>query len=168
MTRHDSEHFKSPQMWSSWWRFNQRAAGTVWHADGSVWGGTCDSTANTCITIPWYVITLPCKRISSNLHPIWMAECSSKHNRGVSEVFYEVARVSLTTRPKGQSGGSRSCIVMWRLRCCILYHLLTPASYSFSNRIYLRIHSQTSHLCTDPCRRYYRHLKRILHSTVIN
>ncbi|KAH9975865.1 P-loop containing nucleoside triphosphate hydrolase protein [Lactifluus volemus] len=40
-------------------------------------------------------------------------ECSSKHNRGVSEVFYETARVSLTTRAKGQSGGSsRSCIVM--------------------------------------------------------
>ncbi|KAI0305951.1 small GTPase superfamily [Multifurca ochricompacta] len=41
-------------------------------------------------------------------------ECSSKHNRGVSEVFYEVARVSLTTRAKGQSGGGGpgSCIVM--------------------------------------------------------
>ncbi|KAF8498703.1 ras family-domain-containing protein [Russula emetica] len=41
-------------------------------------------------------------------------ECSSKHNRGVKEVFYEVARVSLTTRARGQSGGGRrpNCIVM--------------------------------------------------------
>ncbi|KAG9312893.1 small GTPase superfamily [Chiua virens] len=36
-------------------------------------------------------------------------ECSSKHNRGVSEVFYEAARVSLSTRAKGPGGG---CIVM--------------------------------------------------------
>ncbi|KAI0033679.1 small GTPase Rho3/GTP-binding protein Rho3 [Vararia minispora EC-137] len=35
-------------------------------------------------------------------------ECSSKHNRGVSEVFYEAARVSLGTRAKSSSG----CIVM--------------------------------------------------------
>ncbi|KAI6001033.1 P-loop containing nucleoside triphosphate hydrolase protein [Pisolithus orientalis] len=28
-------------------------------------------------------------------------ECSSKHNRGVSEVFHEAARLSLSTRPKG-------------------------------------------------------------------
>ncbi|KAI5989380.1 P-loop containing nucleoside triphosphate hydrolase protein [Pisolithus albus] len=31
-------------------------------------------------------------------------ECSSKHNRGVSEVFYEAARLSLTTRPKSAWG----------------------------------------------------------------
>ncbi|KDQ61621.1 hypothetical protein JAAARDRAFT_31097 [Jaapia argillacea MUCL 33604] len=36
-------------------------------------------------------------------------ECSSKHNRGVTEVFYEAARVSLSTRPKGAGGGS--CII---------------------------------------------------------
>jgi Rho family protein len=43
-----------------------------------------------------------------------VVECSSKHNRGVKEVFYEVARVSLTTRARGQSGGGgpRSCVVM--------------------------------------------------------
>jgi len=35
-------------------------------------------------------------------------ECSSKHNRGVTEVFYEAARVSLSTRPKGSEG----CVVM--------------------------------------------------------
>ncbi|KAJ7035631.1 P-loop containing nucleoside triphosphate hydrolase protein [Mycena alexandri] len=35
-------------------------------------------------------------------------ECSSKHNRGVAEVFYEAARVSLSTRPKGPDG----CVVM--------------------------------------------------------
>ncbi|KAI0065621.1 hypothetical protein BV25DRAFT_1868822 [Artomyces pyxidatus] len=42
-------------------------------------------------------------------------ECSSKHNRGVSEVFYEAARVSLTTRAKGPGGGpggGGGCIVM--------------------------------------------------------
>ncbi|KAJ6625004.1 P-loop containing nucleoside triphosphate hydrolase protein [Mycena sp. CBHHK59/15] len=36
-------------------------------------------------------------------------ECSSKHNRGVAEVFYEAARVSLSTRPKGPGDG---CVVM--------------------------------------------------------
>ncbi|KAH9967342.1 ras family-domain-containing protein [Russula dissimulans] len=41
-------------------------------------------------------------------------ECSSKHNRGVKEVFYEVARVSLTTRARGQSAvrGPGGCVVM--------------------------------------------------------
>ena len=42
-------------------------------------------------------------------------ECSSKHNRGVAEVFYEAARVSLSTRAKGSgaygsSGGG--CVVV--------------------------------------------------------
>jgi len=37
-------------------------------------------------------------------------ECSSKHNRGVTEVFYEAARVSLSTRAKGSGGAG--CIVM--------------------------------------------------------
>ena len=50
--------------------------------------------------------------LSPDVHVNRPTECSSKHNRGVSEVFYEVARVSLTTRAKGQSGGGRGCIVM--------------------------------------------------------
>ena len=37
-----------------------------------------------------------------------LLECSAKHNRGVSEVFYEAARVSLATKGK-DSGG---CIIM--------------------------------------------------------
>ncbi|TFK26172.1 GTP-binding protein Rho3 [Coprinopsis marcescibilis] len=36
-------------------------------------------------------------------------ECSSKHNRGVAEVFHEAARVSLGTRPRGRS---ESCMLM--------------------------------------------------------
>ncbi|KAJ7065189.1 GTP-binding protein Rho3 [Mycena amicta] len=36
-------------------------------------------------------------------------ECSSKHNRGVTEVFYEAARVSLSTRPKVSGDG---CTIM--------------------------------------------------------
>ncbi|KAF5355305.1 hypothetical protein D9758_005982 [Tetrapyrgos nigripes] len=36
-------------------------------------------------------------------------ECSSKHNRGVTEVFYEAARVSLSTRAKGSGD---SCVLM--------------------------------------------------------
>ncbi|KAG6890291.1 hypothetical protein C0995_009497 [Termitomyces sp. Mi166 len=37
-------------------------------------------------------------------------ECSSKHNRGVTEVFYEAARVALSTRTRnGRDGG---CIAM--------------------------------------------------------
>ncbi|KIK61559.1 hypothetical protein GYMLUDRAFT_42561 [Collybiopsis luxurians FD-317 M1] len=35
-------------------------------------------------------------------------ECSSKHNRGVTEVFYEVARVASNLR----AGGSEGCVVM--------------------------------------------------------
>ncbi|KAF5328224.1 hypothetical protein D9619_013441 [Psilocybe cf. subviscida] len=37
-------------------------------------------------------------------------ECSSKHNRGVTEVFYEAARASLSTRAKGSGEGG--CVVM--------------------------------------------------------
>lgn len=36
-------------------------------------------------------------------------ECSSKHNRGVSEVFHEAARVSLGQTPRGRSS---SCLIM--------------------------------------------------------
>ncbi|KAI0791608.1 P-loop containing nucleoside triphosphate hydrolase protein [Irpex lacteus] len=44
-------------------------------------------------------------------------ECSSKHNRGVNEVFYEAARVSLTTKAKGagaygsRGGDGSSCVI---------------------------------------------------------
>jgi len=36
-------------------------------------------------------------------------ECSAKHNRGVTEVFYEAARVSISARAKGSSGGCIIC-----------------------------------------------------------
>ena len=39
-----------------------------------------------------------------------LTECSSKHNRGVTEVFYEAARVSLSSRAKGSSDGG--CVLM--------------------------------------------------------
>jgi len=39
-------------------------------------------------------------------------ECSSKHNRGVNEVFYEAARVSLSTRAKGSGPSGANCILM--------------------------------------------------------
>jgi Rho family protein len=39
-----------------------------------------------------------------------LVECSSKHNRGVTEVFYEAARASMGTRPKGPGDGG--CVVM--------------------------------------------------------
>jgi len=39
-------------------------------------------------------------------------ECSAKHNRGVSEVFFEAARVSLSARAKGGYGGSDRCTTM--------------------------------------------------------
>lgn len=42
-------------------------------------------------------------------------ECSAKHNRGVTEVFNEAARVSLKARAKGEDGyGAKKdhCIVM--------------------------------------------------------
>lgn len=40
-----------------------------------------------------------------------LIECSSKHNRGVTEVFYEAARVSLGTKAK--SSGGDACLLMW-------------------------------------------------------
>ncbi|KAJ1306860.1 hypothetical protein OPQ81_007845 [Rhizoctonia solani] len=41
-------------------------------------------------------------------------ECSSKYNRGVTEVFNESARVSISTRPKAhnKSSSSSGCVVM--------------------------------------------------------
>ncbi|KAF7309569.1 GTP-binding protein Rho3 [Mycena indigotica] len=54
-----------------------------------------------------YLGTPPFFLPSPQLIPL--SECSSKHNRGVSEVFYEAARVSLATRPKASGEG---CTVM--------------------------------------------------------
>jgi len=39
-------------------------------------------------------------------------ECSSKHNRGVNEVFYEAARVSLSTRAKGSGYNKGNCVII--------------------------------------------------------
>jgi len=43
-------------------------------------------------------------------------ECSAKHNRGVNEVFYEAARVSVTSRPRGGGGrdddDEKGCVIM--------------------------------------------------------
>ena len=39
-----------------------------------------------------------------------LLECSAKHNRGVTEVFYEAARVSISARAKG-SGGGGCCVI---------------------------------------------------------
>ncbi|KZO92896.1 hypothetical protein CALVIDRAFT_503745 [Calocera viscosa TUFC12733] len=37
-------------------------------------------------------------------------ECSAKHGRGVNEVFFEAARVSISTTAKGSGGGK--CVIM--------------------------------------------------------
>jgi len=37
-------------------------------------------------------------------------ECSAKHGRGVNEVFYEAARVSIASSAKGSGGGK--CVIM--------------------------------------------------------
>lgn len=39
-------------------------------------------------------------------------ECSSKHNRGVNEVFYEAARVSLSTKAKGSGYNKGGCVIV--------------------------------------------------------
>jgi len=41
-------------------------------------------------------------------------ECSSKHNRGVEQVFYEAARCSISARKKGAGGiaGGEKCLIM--------------------------------------------------------
>jgi hypothetical protein len=61
-------------------------------------------------------------RVSSlpvSLYPnvsVSLLECSAKHNRGVNEVFYEAARVSIGASAKGAGGYGSSekggCIVM--------------------------------------------------------
>lgn len=40
------------------------------------------------------------------------AECSAKRNRGVNEAFTEAARVALSVKGAGTSGGGRKCSVM--------------------------------------------------------
>ena len=52
--------------------------------------------------------------LTMQLDPRCYTECSAKHNRGVTEVFYESARVSISARSKG-SGGSYDrggCVLM--------------------------------------------------------
>jgi Rho family protein len=47
--------------------------------------------------------------IEDVINSISCVECSAKHNRGVTEVFYEAARVSISARAKGSSS---SCVIM--------------------------------------------------------
>jgi len=47
--------------------------------------------------------------VARNIRASRYLECSAKHNRGVSEVFYEAARVSISARAKGSGGG---CVIM--------------------------------------------------------
>jgi len=39
-------------------------------------------------------------------------ECSAKHNRGVREVFYEAAKVSISARAKGAGYSEGGCVIM--------------------------------------------------------
>ena len=43
------------------------------------------------------------------VNDIPLTECSAKHNRGVTEVFYEAARVSISARAKGSGN---NCVIM--------------------------------------------------------
>ena len=49
---------------------------------------------------------------SHTLTPIVGAECSAKRNRGVNEAFTEAARVALSVKGAGTSGGGSKCSVM--------------------------------------------------------
>lgn len=39
-------------------------------------------------------------------------ECSAKRNRGVNEAFTEAARVALSVKGPGTTGGGSKCLVM--------------------------------------------------------
>ena len=43
---------------------------------------------------------------------ILYTECSAKRNRGVNEAFTEAARVALSVKGAGTSGGGSKCSVM--------------------------------------------------------
>lgn len=49
--------------------------------------------------------------IGVEIERLSLTECSSKHNRGVNEVFYEAARVSLSTKAKGSGYSNRGCVI---------------------------------------------------------
>ena len=49
---------------------------------------------------------------SHTLTSIAGAECSAKRNRGVNEAFTEAARVALSVKGAGTSGGGSKCSVM--------------------------------------------------------
>lgn len=78
----------------------QRASGKVWRIDCAIRGRPASCTSYTSLSISWYVSS---NHVSS-ISVYFLAECSAKHNRGVQEVFYEAARVSISSRSKHQSG----------------------------------------------------------------
>ncbi|ORX35915.1 small GTPase superfamily [Kockovaella imperatae] len=43
--------------------------------------------------------------VARNIRANRYLECSAKHNRGVQEALHEAARVSISTKPKGNGGG---------------------------------------------------------------
>ena len=51
-------------------------------------------------------------RVESHDMLIMYAECSAKRNRGVNEAFTEAARVALSVKGAGTSGGGSKCNVM--------------------------------------------------------
>ena len=51
-------------------------------------------------------------RVESHDMLMMYTECSAKRNRGVNEAFTEAARVALSVKGAGTSGGGSKCNVM--------------------------------------------------------
>ncbi|KAG8881557.1 Rho GTPase [Tulasnella sp. 331] len=78
-------------------------------------------------------------------------ECSAKHNRGVNEVFYETARVSIGARAKGSSGygaPESKCTVIHDASEAVHTMLSNGSILSLDARPTGSLHSQTSSTST--------------------
>jgi len=99
-------------MWSAGRPDCARTPCTVWSTYSPIRGRFSCCSPNTGIAVSRCVSSLPSidpQTYDANWDLLYISECSSKHNRGVSEVFYEAARVSLGTRSKSGEG----CVLMW-------------------------------------------------------
>lgn len=92
---------------------NHGTVRTVRDAPSAIRRGAGGSETNPSVTVSWCV--RPHRPVSGYLLTVYqyvILECSAKHNRGVGEVFYEAAKVSISARAKGSGFGEGGCVIM--------------------------------------------------------